>query len=180
MKKLQTKVKKTKTDPELEFTPGMQLILPELSNIGQNMILPSNPIQAPVVVEKVKSKTAKTKDEPKAENTVYVSSKKIHQPGTAGSFALYSDEHGTMKSAGLGLVYDPDKESLSVAAVDSNSVSIDTLNIRRKRVITSSKGEKGDKQGDIVVNENYIYYCTKNYTGKSNIWVRWNVSDSEW
>ena len=180
MKKTQTKIKKIKPDQQLEFTPGMQLILPELSSISQNMILP-NPVPEQVKTKtKTKTKSKTDIDEPKAENSVYISSKKIHQPGTAGSFALYSDEHGTLKSAGLGLVYDPDKEILSVAAIDTNSVSIDTLTVRRKRVITSSKGEKGDKQGDIVVNENYIYYCTKNYTGKSNIWVRWNVSDSEW
>ena len=54
------------------------------------------------------------------------------------------------------------------------------LNLRQKRTILSSIGDPNDKQGDIAIDNNYLYYCTKNYNGNTNIWIRWAVTDTNW
>ena len=54
------------------------------------------------------------------------------------------------------------------------------LNLRQKRTVLSSIGEPDDKQGDIAIDNNYLYYCTKNYNSKTDIWVRWNITDTHW
>lgn len=205
----------------------------------------------------------------KVDNTFYISNKKTNLPGCPETFALYADEFGTVKSAGLGLEYDSEHEVLTTTTVTStyiNTDNIDTnhintkeiatdnllaksintdqlainnlsaryvhflnkndnsifasihadyfteetlailtdkgngtsgcaividkmqrvaidqgrLNLRQKRTVTSSIGEPNDKQGDIAIDNNYLYYCTKNYNSKTDIWIRWNVTDTHW
>jgi hypothetical protein len=45
---------------------------------------------------------------------------------------------------------------------------------------TTSIGASGNYAGQISFNGNYIYYCTANYDGVSNIWVRVAWSGSTW
>jgi hypothetical protein len=51
-------------------------------------------------------------------------------------------------------------------------VSANTLQINTARTIASSIGTAGDELGDIAVDATYIYYCTANYDGVTNIWKR--------
>jgi len=42
-----------------------------------------------------------------------------------------------------------------------------------KAVPQHSTGSAGDRQGDTAYDDNYMYYCTKDYTtGTDNIWVK--------
>ena len=54
------------------------------------------------------------------------------------------------------------------------------LNIKSGDRNILPKGLQGDQKGDILINNNYIYYCTADYTGKQNIWVRWVVTETDW
>jgi len=51
-------------------------------------------------------------------------------------------------------------------------VASNTLQIESARTIASSVGSAGDELGDIAVDATYIYYCTANYDGVTNIWKR--------
>lgn len=64
-------------------------------------------------------------------------------------------------------------------------IATNNVNIKSKlniipRTIISSKGSEKDFLGDVAIDSKYIYYCTKNFDGISNIWVRWKIADSEW
>jgi hypothetical protein len=226
----------------------------------------------------------------KVDNTVYISNKRINDPGAVNSFALYADEEGRIKSAGIELTYDPEECVLKspviktnqfiTDCVDTNSLNSDTiftakltstdiesnhitsenitvdvltvnhyldidsisvnntfnkclffldndhdkfarmhyddvsggnmlvlltkrkdgtdgcalgidesqrvriidgvLNLKSKRVIKSPIGSKGDCEGDIVINDGYIYYCKKSYNGFSKIWIRTKFTETDW
>lgn len=50
-----------------------------------------------------------------------------------------------------------------------------TINIKQKTP-NSSIGNRGDLAGDINFDENFIYYCTKDFDGESKIWKRVELS----
>jgi hypothetical protein len=70
--------------------------------------------------------------------------------------------------------------AISIDQTHRVSLEDGRLNIRRKRVVETSKGSPGDQSGDIAVNKFYLYYCIKDYNGVDSIWVRWKVSDLTW
>lgn len=43
---------------------------------------------------------------------------------------------------------------------------------------TTNKGLSGDKKGMVYLGTNYLYYCTQNYNGSSNIWSRITSTNS--
>jgi hypothetical protein len=43
---------------------------------------------------------------------------------------------------------------------------------------TSPVGASGDIKGSVYLANNYIYYCSNNYTGVTNIWSRISSTDS--
>jgi len=45
------------------------------------------------------------------------------------------------------------------------------------RTINSSLGEEGDYQGDVAIDEDFIYYCIKDYDGATKIWKRCALTD---
>lgn len=45
---------------------------------------------------------------------------------------------------------------------------------------TSSIGKVGDTAGMIAINGSFLYYCTGDYTGLSNIWARVALTLSTW
>jgi hypothetical protein len=47
-------------------------------------------------------------------------------------------------------------------------------------VPTTSVGNNGDLQGDLAFDDTYIYYCTANYDGSTNIWKRVAWSTDIW
>jgi hypothetical protein len=51
--------------------------------------------------------------------------------------------------------------------------SQDTLSLTGKRSVPlTSKGEAGDKQGTMAFDSTNMYYCTANYDGVADIWVK--------
>lgn len=50
----------------------------------------------------------------------------------------------------------------------------------RERTVTSSIGQEGDLSGMMAVDNDYLYRCTADYDGSSNIWVRVNFNNTEW
>lgn len=48
----------------------------------------------------------------------------------------------------------------------------DSVTINTSKTPASSVGEAGDKAGMIAWNASYIYVCTANYDGTTNIWKR--------
>jgi hypothetical protein len=40
----------------------------------------------------------------------------------------------------------------------------------------ASVGAAGDKKGMIAFDSNYLYICTANYTGSSNVWKRASIT----
>lgn len=48
-----------------------------------------------------------------------------------------------------------------------------------ERTIESTIGSIGDTKGDVAIDKNYLYYCTGDYDGTNDIWVRW-ACDSKW
>lgn len=69
-----------------------------------------------------------------------------------------------------------------IIAIDSNrSTFFSRLQFKKfeKQMITP-KGCLHDSKGDFTVIENYLYYCTKDFDGISNIWIRWKASETEW
>ena len=71
---------------------------------------------------------------------------------------------------------------------------ISSLNITESQIIdlgsylnqnsfapSTSKGSSGDAAGDFVMDDNYIYRCTANYTdGNADIWKRVAFSTDTW
>lgn len=48
----------------------------------------------------------------------------------------------------------------------------DSITINASKTPTSSIGSPGDKAGMVAWNASYIYVCTADYNGSSNIWKR--------
>jgi hypothetical protein len=75
----------------------------------------------------------------------------------------------------LAFITEKDDGTMGCAiTIDSDQrVKIDQgrLNIKPKP-ISSAYGARGDCVGDLVIDEDYIYYCKKNFNGSSKIWVR--------
>jgi hypothetical protein len=77
------------------------------------------------------------------------------------------------ESGGAGCALTIDSKQ-RVSLMDGN------LNLRKRRTVTSSKGERGDVQGDIAIDNEYLYYCTKSFNGIFDIWIRWKATDITW
>jgi hypothetical protein len=68
--------------------------------------------------------------------------------------------------------YSSDHKSRVVIAFESERVIIpETLNIFSK-TIEDPVGSEKDRQGDLSIDDRFIYYCTKDYDGTSRIWRR--------
>ena len=52
----------------------------------------------------------------------------------------------------------------------------DRLNVATAYTPSDATGGSGDKAGDIAVDSNYIYYCTADHDGSTNIWKRTALS----
>ncbi len=51
-------------------------------------------------------------------------------------------------------------------------VLADRILVKLKYTPASSVGAAGDRQGDVAFDDNYVYYCSNNYDGATNIWRR--------
>ena len=54
------------------------------------------------------------------------------------------------------------------------------LPIRIVSAPASSLGESTNKEGDVALTSSYIYYCTADYDGSTNIWRRIAWSNDTW
>lgn len=60
------------------------------------------------------------------------------------------------------------------------TTNIETTSLKGTQVPTTSIGVDGDYIGKIAFNNQYLYYCTANYNGTSNIWKRIPWSADTW
>ena len=67
--------------------------------------------------------------------------------------------------------YDEGKPTLLMGFEDHRIYVNGDLSIKA-RSIESAVGSDSDIKGDLAIDENYIYYCIKDYDGVSNIWKR--------
>jgi hypothetical protein len=212
------------------------------------------------------------------DDILFLSNSIVPEPGAINTFALYADENGKIKSAGIGLTYNTETEILSAPSINghniaSNNMYTEYLNVKetiqtnklvsenievktiiadslilnndpnqskelyvnylnflkkdgtsrfaaihadyfnrhtlafitekddgtmgcaiiidsdqrvkidqgrlniKPRHISSAYGVRGDRVGDLVIDENYIYYCRKNFDGSSKIWARAKLSE---
>jgi hypothetical protein len=132
----------------------------------------------------------------------------IHTPGSAYLYTSDSDIFiGTYTNNDVVLHAGSDADFSSIAMrikgdtahiilgpEDGSTITVDTgellqingdtrINgnlIIQDRIILSSVGEDGDVIGMIAIDNNYIYYCTADYDGSSNIWSRVALSSTPW
>jgi uncharacterized secreted protein with C-terminal beta-propeller domain len=68
------------------------------------------------------------------------------------------------------------KPETEIIRLDTDRTSfLTTLNLK-SNIVKSSVGVAGDKKGDVAIDENYFFYCTKNFNGVSKIWKRVELS----
>jgi len=60
----------------------------------------------------------------KVDNTIFISNKKINDPGSVNSFALYADEEGRIKPAGIDLTYDTESSLLKSKLIEASNIDI--------------------------------------------------------
>jgi len=77
-----------------------------------------------------------------------------------------------LKSALTGATLDNDMAGTSITDVKLITPKIET------RTIASSIGSTGDVTGDVAVDSTSIYYCTADYDGTTNIWVKQDWTDT--
>jgi hypothetical protein len=62
-------------------------------------------------------------------------------------------------------------------ALDDERVCINNYLNLKPKTVTTSEGCVGDASGDVAVDENYFYYCIKNFDGTSKIWRRCEMKE---
>jgi len=77
-----------------------------------------------------------------------------------------------LKSALTGASLDNDMAGASITDVKLITPKIQT------RTIASSIGATGDVTGDVALDGTSIYYCTADYDGSTNIWVKQDWTDT--
>lgn len=68
--------------------------------------------------------------------------------------------------------YGTGKNSTRLIALEDQRVSLKGITNLSSRTIESSIGLPIDQKGDIAIDENFLYYCVKDYDGTSSIWKR--------
>lgn len=94
----------------------------------------------------------------KADDTIFISNKKISEPGAVNSFALYADEEGKIKPAGFDLIFDADKKQLTAPIISADKlVSIDIFsnNLTSSNIETNSITSSSIVVDTLTIN-NYI------------------------
>jgi hypothetical protein len=111
--------------------------------------------------------------------TITVATQTLETVTNAGATTINSITVGSVDVDGLQLVDNNIKSTRSnddinliPAGTGKVVVSASTLQLENSRTIASSIGSAGDELGDIAIDATYIYYCTANYDGATNIWKR--------
>lgn len=71
--------------------------------------------------------------------------------------------------------YPDNPGKLNIAFGDKRTFFRNRINLALSTVV-SPKGKLGDKQGDIVIDNDFLYICNSDYNG-DNIWKRIQLSD---
>jgi hypothetical protein len=82
-----------------------------------------------------------------------------------------TDNNITGSRSNDDIILDP----AGVGTVDINS---NRIRVSNSKTPASALGAAGDQEGDIAWDTNYIYVCTANYNGSTNVWKR--VAISTW
>lgn len=71
--------------------------------------------------------------------------------------------------------YNGNSKSSILMAFDNDRVYLNSITNITNKTITASLGQEGDIKGDISVDADFVYYCTQDFDGVSNIWKRCNL-----
>jgi hypothetical protein len=66
-----------------------------------------------------------------------------------------------------------------ISSMSDSKLQVDTVIVKRS-VPSSSVGASGDKQGMIAFDGGYLYLCSADYDGSSNVWKRISLSSDTW
>jgi len=67
---------------------------------------------------------------------------------------------------------DSDKKHIVLVAMDKKRTYFNCGINLKSNTIESPVGSSEDLKGDVAIDENFIYYCVKDYDGISNIWKK--------
>ena len=110
---------------------------------------------------------------------INVSTQTLETVTNAGATTINAITVGSVDTDGIRIVDNNitttrsnDNLNLVPAGTGKVVVASNTLQIETARTIASSIGVAGDELGDVAIDATYIYYCTANYDGVTNIWKR--------
>lgn len=93
---------------------------------------------------------------------------------TVGSVAVdgltITDNNITGSRSNDDIILDP-------AGTGTVDINANRIRISNSKTPASALGAAGDQEGDIAWDASYIYVCTANYNGATNIWKRTAISD---
>jgi hypothetical protein len=93
---------------------------------------------------------------------------------TVGSVAVdgltITDNNITASRSNDDIILDP-------AGTGTVDINANRIRISNSKTPASALGAAGDQEGDIAWDASYIYVCTANYNGATNIWKRTAISD---
>ena len=110
---------------------------------------------------------------------ISVATQTLETVTNAGATTINAITVGSVDTDGLQLVDNNIRSSRSNDDIIIDPAGTGTLDINANRfrvsnskTVASSVGAAGDQEGDIAWDTQYIYVCTANYDGSSNIWKR--------
>jgi len=113
------------------------------------------------------------------EMTITVATQTLDIVTTAGATTTNGITVGSVDTDGIRIIDNNitttrsnDNLNLIPAGTGKIVIATNTLQIETARTIVSSVGSAGDELGDVAIDATYIYYCTANYDGVTNIWKR--------
>jgi len=96
----------------------------------------------------------------------------VQLPGfDSSTYAMTFQRTGTYV---FELSTDDGGSTFAIGSLTQNSRSVDY------RTISASTGSTGDQEGMLAADDNYIYVCTADYDGSTNIWKRFNLPTGSW
>jgi hypothetical protein len=97
-------------------------------------------------------------------------------PGTH-PYRLFLETKNSKERLVIGSTHN--NSTLKLMIFDNERIYMNgTTNIQSKK-IQSPIGTEGDIEGDISIDKNFVYYCTKNFDGVNKIWKRCPLTDWE-
>ena len=116
--------------------------------------------------------------------TITVATQTLETVTNAGATTINAITVGSVTTDGLTLVDNNirstrsnDDINLDPSGTGKVVIAADRLQIETTYTPSSAVGSAGDEKGDVAYDSNYLYVCTANYNGATNIWKRTAISD---